>query len=113
MLPGRWGIGVGVGIRKSIVGRLNGTGRDPKPKEHSAAAVWKSFRVPGAEFSVGVLESKVLIFHMWFLDLNLKSMKSNLENLKGVASDLCVGKSFWLQGGGTHYRSGEKLGDLH
>lgn len=53
MLPGRWGIGVGVGIRKSIIGRLNGTGRDSKPKEHSAAALWKPFRVPGAELLCG------------------------------------------------------------
>lgn len=102
MLPGKRGIGVGVGVRKSITGRLNGTGRGPKPREHSAAALWQVFQVPGAELLCGSTGEQVLTLHMWFLYLNLKSMKSDLENLKGVVSDLCVGKSFWLQSGGTH-----------
>lgn len=54
MLPGKWGIGVGVGIRKSIIGRFNGTGRGPKPRERSAVALWQVF--PGAWSRVALWE---------------------------------------------------------
>lgn len=72
----------------------------------------KSSSVPGAELLCGETESKVLTCRVWILDLSLKSMKSDLDNLSGVVSDLCVRKSFWLHGGGTCYRSGKKFGDL-
>lgn len=54
MLSDKWGIEVGVGIRKSIIGRLNGTSRGPKPRESIVLLHCdKAFRVPGAELLCG------------------------------------------------------------
>lgn len=43
----------------------------------------------------GGSESKDTTCHVWLLDLSLTSVKSDLENLGGVAkSDVCVGNYF-------------------